>query len=89
MDKKKIKVLVLNDEEITRLMLNNLLLNEGYEVNLADNAKDALKAIEKNNFDLVITDIVMRGMDGVELIQAAKKIAPKTEFVVLTAYPTP
>jgi DNA-binding NtrC family response regulator len=89
MAKKKVMVLVVDDEDIMRNFLYDLLTDEGYKVYSAASADAALKEIKRNHFDLVITDIVMKKMDGIELIKNAKAIDPQTEFIVITAYATP
>ncbi len=89
MDERKVKLLVVDDEDIMRNFLDDLLRDEGYNVSSAASASEALGKIKRNHFDLVITDIVMQHMDGIDLIKRAKKIDPQTEFVVITAYATP
>jgi DNA-binding NtrC family response regulator len=87
--KNKKKVLVVDDEEITRNLLNDMLEDEGYDICSVSNAYAALEEIKAHHFDLMITDIVMRDMDGIQLVSAAKKIDSEIRFIVLTAYFTP
>jgi two-component system NtrC family response regulator len=88
-DKKNIKILVVDDEAIMRNMLADVLIAEGYTVHPAASATAALEEIKRGHFDLVITDMVMQNMDGIDLIKATKKIDPQTEFIIITAYVTP
>jgi CheY-like chemotaxis protein len=62
-------LLVVDDVELGRIWLRGVLESNGHTVVDASNGKDAITCVEKSRFDLVITDIVMPGMDGVELIR--------------------
>jgi|Deesub1362A_J573_1020465.scaffolds.fasta_scaffold00093_112 DNA-binding NtrC family response regulator len=80
------KVLIAEDEEITRKHLLRALQNEGYEVEGTGNGLDALEKVEKDSYDVLIADIKMPGMDGIELLSRVKKIAPETEVIVITGF---
>jgi len=75
--KKKIQVLVVDDSLTSRIVERNLLEPAGYEVDLAENASEALEKIEKKNYDIFLVDIEMPGMDGFELTRRLKA-EPKT-----------
>ncbi len=79
------KILVVDDEEAICSAFNHILQNEEYEVAEAYNAKEALKKIPAFKPDLVLTDIHMPGMSGIELLQQIKKNIPKTEVIIITA----
>ncbi len=82
-------VIIVDDELFVRKGLRGLIdwSGNGYAViDEADNGDDALDIIRKERPDLVITDIRMPGMDGIELIQAASELAPDTEFVIISGY---
>jgi len=84
----RVTVLVVDDEPDMRKMLAYDLSQEGYEVFTAEDGYAALEAVRKRKFDLVITDLKMPGMDGVETVAALKSIEPETEIIVATAYAT-
>lgn len=67
------KILVVDDSETMRDMVSYTLENEGFDVVVAVDGIDALETIDQNSFDLIITDINMPRLDGIELIRAARK----------------
>lgn len=62
-------ILVIDDEELVIESLKKLLRREGYEVTIAESGKEALQKIKDINFDLIVSDIRMPGMDGIEIIK--------------------
>jgi DNA-binding NtrC family response regulator len=80
------KVLIAEDEEITRKHLLRALQNEGYEVEGTGDGLDALGRIESDNYDILIADIKMPGMDGIELLRRVKEKSPDTEVIVITGF---
>ena len=80
------KILVVDDEEGARELFNAILSDEGYEVQLADSGAAALTLFKNNPFNLVITDIKMPIMDGLQLLQEIRKIGSKTDVIMVTAY---
>lgn len=83
---KKVKVLVVDDEAIVRESLRDWLIDVGYQVFTAENGPKALEIIEKERLGIVITDLVMPGMDGIEMMERAKEIQPDIEVIIITAY---
>ncbi len=81
----KTKVLVIDDEKLVRWSLQEKLTREGYEVETTPNGKEGLDLIRKNGFDLVLLDLRLPGMDGVEVLQEIKKMDKELAVVVLTA----
>ncbi len=79
-------VLLVDDTLITLEGLKVILSNEGYRIATAHNGEEALKAMVENDYDLVITDMVMPILDGREVAIGAKTISPKTKILLLTAY---
>jgi CheY-like chemotaxis protein len=71
----KAKILVVDDERVIRDLVKRVLAEEGYEVDTVDNAADALKKIEGKRYNLILLDIKMPGLDGVELYKRIQKIA--------------
>ena len=81
-------ILVIDDEPAIRETIKEFLVDEGFEVQLAANGVDALNIIKKIEFDLIITDLSMPGMDGFTLIKHTKPIQPLTPVIVLTGQGT-
>lgn len=83
---KKVKILIVDDEAIVRESLHDWLTSDGYQVFTAENGPKALEIMEKERIGIVITDLVMPGMDGIELMKKAKEILPNIEVIIITAY---
>jgi two-component system NtrC family sensor kinase len=71
----KARILVVDDEQVVRDVVNRVLTGEGHKVDTVDNAADALKKIESKRYSLILVNIKMPGMDGVELYKRIQKIA--------------
>ena len=84
--KKKVKILVVDDEAIMRDSLRDWLGDAGYQVLTAENGSQALEVIEKGKPGIVIADLVMPGMDGIELLKRAREISAGIEVIIITAY---
>ena len=80
------KILLVDDEEIVRQSMRDWLTAAGYEVAAVEDGVAALDLLRNTNFDVLITDLKMPGMDGLELMKRAKRIAPKLETIIITAY---
>ncbi len=83
-----IDILVVDDEEIARTNLEYVLTKDGYRVSTAANGLEALEKLEEYEFDLVLTDLKMEKMDGLQLLEMVKKKAPLTGLVMITGYAT-
>ena len=83
---KPTKILVVDDEAIIRDSLRDWLSDAGHEVLTAEDGNHALGLIEKEAPGVAIVDLVMPGMDGIELLKKAKEISPNIEVIVITAY---
>lgn len=81
-------ILVVDDEPSMRTTLSILLKREGYEISQAGAGTEALGMLEKGEYDMVLTDLKMEGMDGIELLRRIKAVAPHTEVLIFTAYGT-
>lgn len=81
-------ILIVDDERNYLLVLEALLAPEGYEILTANNANDALRLISEADLDLVITDMKMPGMNGMELLEACKLIKSELPVIMMTAYGT-
>ena len=80
------RLLVVDDEDLLRNSLLKLLTMEGYSVLSASDGNEALGLIKENKFQLVITDLKMPGMSGMELIEEVRKLSPDTKVIILTAH---
>jgi len=82
------RLLVVDDEEITRANLKHILEKEGYQVDAATNGAEALEQMENTYFDLVLTDLLMLKVGGMELLQQVKDRYPQTDVVIITGFAT-
>ncbi len=79
-------ILVIDDEEVIRSGCQQILESEGYKVDLADNGQTGLDMILKNDYDLVLTDIMMPEMDGMQLLEELQKLEKEVVTIVITGY---
>ena len=82
------KILIIEDEAAIRRVLTKILSeeNDTYEVQEAEDGLSGIELIKDNDFDLVLCDIKMPKMDGVEVLEAAKKIKPETPIVMISGH---
>ena len=80
------RVLVVDDELSMRELLGIMLRKTGYDVTLADGGEAAVELLGTTAFDLVITDLRMRKVDGMAVLRTAKEQSPQTVVLVVTAY---
>ncbi len=80
------RILLAEDEEAMRTYLTRALTNAGYEVSAVDRGTDAVPLLETGNFDLLLSDIVMPEMDGIELAQRCAEISPRTKVMFITGF---
>jgi DNA-binding NtrC family response regulator len=85
---KKISILIVDDEESVRESLTLWFTEDGYRVDCAENAKQALSILESDVFDIILTDLKMPGMDGLELLQRIKTLNKDSIIIVMTAFAT-
>lgn len=79
-------LLLVDDEQIILDSLGRELKEEGFEVTRVDCAEDALDKLKKKTFDFVVTDLVMPGLDGFQVLKEAKRNSPDTSVIILTGY---
>ncbi|MFC2160685.1 sigma-54-dependent transcriptional regulator [Acidobacteriota bacterium] len=84
----KLKILIVDDEDIVRESLRDWLESMGYAVDIAGSGQEALQKIESKKFKILLTDLIMPGMDGIELMKKAKTIVPTISPVIITAHAT-
>ncbi len=82
------RILVVDDEDIVRTSCSRTLSPEGYEVRLAKNGVEGLKMASEERFDLVLTDLKMPDMDGIEVLRIIKEKWPETAVIIVTGYQT-
>ncbi|MBI5556137.1 MAG: response regulator [Deltaproteobacteria bacterium] len=82
----KKKILIVDDEELVLNSLGLELQGEGYDVTLAANGEEGISFLRSSYFNLLITDLMMEGVNGLEVLKAAKEIDPEIVVVILTGY---
>ena len=85
---KKISILIVDDEESVRDSLYNWFVEDGYRVECAENANKALSMLESDSFNIILADIKMPGMDGLEMLRRIKLLKTETIVIVMTAFAT-
>ena len=81
-------ILVVDDDASNRSTLERILGREGFEVLHADSGRAGLESVRGTNIDLVLTDLKMPGMSGIDLLRAVRTVDSDVEVVVMTAYGT-
>lgn len=80
------RILVVDDEELYRAMLQKFLTKNGYACTIAGSSVEALSVLQQQPLDVVISDIIMEGMDGLQLMRQAKEHWPQLDFIIMTGY---
>jgi DNA-binding NtrC family response regulator len=80
------KILVIDDEDIVRTSCSRTLSPLGYEVRLTQSSLDGLRMIDEEKFDLVLTDIKMPDMDGIEVLKQVRDKFPEMKVIIMTGY---
>ncbi len=80
------KILIVDDEPLIRLSLTEWLKEENYLTLAAEDGPSALAAVQREPWDIMLLDLKMPGMDGIEVLREVKKIAPETTVIMMTAY---
>ena len=88
MAQSKLRILILDDEPIVCKRLKPSLEKLGFEVDTFTRSFEAMQAVEKSRYDIIVTDLKMEGMDGMRFLQEAKKLYPETEVIVITGFAT-
>ena len=78
------KILIVDDELGIRMLLSQALSSHGYEVSEAENGQDSLEKLKGNRFDLVITDIDMPKLNGIEMLKQMKRAGRKEKVIIMT-----
>lgn len=80
------KILIVDDQFGIRILLNEVFKKEGYETFQAANGIQAIDVVNKHNPDLVLLDMKIPGMDGIEILKRVKNINPNISVIIMTAY---
>ncbi|RKY84523.1 hypothetical protein DRQ09_08555 [candidate division KSB1 bacterium] len=80
------KILIVDDDKIILDGFKKLLTKGGYIITTSDSGENALELIKKNSFDLILTDIVLKEMNGIELLKEVKTLSPQTVVIMITGY---
>ncbi|MHB1325154.1 MAG: response regulator [Thermoleophilia bacterium] len=80
------RIMVIDDEKIVGDMAKISLEEEGYEVETFLNAEPALNRLREKAFDVVVTDLKMKGIDGLEVLRTVKQLHPETKVIMITAF---
>jgi CheY-like chemotaxis protein len=86
MDGSGLRVLLVEDDDDNRELMAEVLASSGYEVLPASSGRDGLKTLSERSVDVVVTDVGMPGMGGLEMARAAKAIAPSVPVVIVTGW---
>jgi CheY-like chemotaxis protein len=82
------RILVLDDDPIVTLSCKRILGAEGYSISTVEKGEDALNKLSKGDYDLLISDVRLPDISGMEVLKEARIIKPKTDVVIITGYPT-
>lgn len=83
------RLVIIDDEPIVGRRLKQVFSKMGYEVEIFTNPKTAIEFMEKEPFDIVVTDFKMEEMDGMEVLRRAKELNPASRVIIITGYARP
>jgi|SRR6266436_3698428 DNA-binding NtrC family response regulator len=82
------RILVVDDEKNVRVLFSRILQKEGYEVECASSGSEAIEKLARSSFDLVVTDLKMNGVDGLDVVRRGKTVNHAVPFILITGYGT-
>mgnify|MGYP005835923795 CR=1 FL=1 len=82
----KKRILIIEDDEEMRSLLRDFFEEDGFEIDSVGNGSEAFRKIAREPFDLIITDIRMPGLTGLDILPGIKKLQPKVSIIVITAF---
>lgn len=88
MKPKKKKILIVEDEAVMRESVRDWLTEDGYEVECVETGEEALERMKKEEFGVIVLDLRLPGIDGLEVYEQAKDLRPETQGIMITAYPS-
>jgi DNA-binding NtrC family response regulator len=80
------RIMVIDDESIVGKMIRAVLESDGYTVEIFLDARPALLRLKEEKFDVVVTDLKMKGIDGMEVLRTVKSESPETKVIMITAF---
>jgi len=86
MDHDRKRILIVEDDEEMRSLLKDFIEEEGYEADFVSNGSEAFRKLVKEPFDLIITDLRMPGLTGLDIFPGMRKLQPETAIIVITAF---
>jgi len=88
MEVKKRKILLVEDEMVVREALRDWLTDDGYDVDVAEDGEEALKKIKEEEFGVIVLDLKLPDIDGLQVFEEAKELNQETKGIMITAYPS-
>ena len=88
MKPKKKKILIVEDEAVMRESVRDWLTEDGYEVECVETGEEALERMKEEEFGVIVLDLRLPGIDGLEVYEQAKDLRPETQGIMITAYPS-
>jgi len=86
MNNSKKRILIVEDDEEMRALLRDVIEEEGHKTDSVNNGSEAFRKLVKQSFDLIITDIRMPGLTGLDILPGMRKLHPEVPIVVITAF---
>ncbi|HAG50039.1 MAG TPA: Fis family transcriptional regulator, partial [Deltaproteobacteria bacterium] len=80
------RILIIDDEPLMRISITDALVAEGYQVLGVESGREGIDFISKDNYDIIITDLKLPEVDGIEILKTALKQSPKAKVIMITAY---
>jgi len=88
MEVKKRKILLVEDETVVREALRDWLVDDGYDVECVENGEQAIERIKEEEFGVIVLDLKLPGIDGLQVFKQAKELQSETKGIMITAYPS-
>lgn len=88
MQVKKNKILIVEDEAVMREMVRDWLVEDGYDVECVESGEEALERIKTEEFGVIVLDLRLPGVDGLQVFEQAKELRSDTKGIIITAYPS-
>jgi len=86
MDDGNKRILIVEDDEEMRALLRDVIEEEGYKTDSVNNGSEAFRKLTKESFDLIITDVRMPGLTGLDILPGIKRLQPEAPIIVITAF---